>query len=74
MSQENHKLNYIPEGCAHGYQTMEDNCEVTYLMAQEYNLDCEKGVKYSDQTFKISFPYDVTQISEKDNSWEPFKI
>lgn len=74
LSQENHKLNYIPEGCAHGYQTMEDNCEVTYLMAQEYNLDCEKGVKYSDQTFKISFPYDVTQISEKDNSWEPFKI
>jgi dTDP-4-dehydrorhamnose 3,5-epimerase-like enzyme len=53
---------------------MENDCEVTYLMAQEYNLDCEKGVKYSDQTFKISFPYDVTQISEKDNSWEPFKI
>ena len=74
LSQDNYKLNYIPEGCAHGYQTMNDNCEVTYLMSQEYNLDCEKGVKYSDPTFKISFPYDVTKISEKDNSWEPFKI
>jgi dTDP-4-dehydrorhamnose 3,5-epimerase len=74
LSQDNYKLNYIPEGCAHGYQTMDDNCEVTYLMSQEYNLDCEKGVKYSDPTFKISFPYNVTKISEKDNSWEPFKI
>jgi len=74
LSQENHKLNYIPEGCAHGYQTMEDNCEVNYLMSQEYNLDCERGIRYSDPTFKISFPYDVTKISEKDKSWEPFKI
>jgi len=74
LSQENHKLNYIPEGCAHGYQTMEDDCEVNYLMSQEYNLDCERGIRYSDPTFKISFPYNVTKISEKDKSWEPFKI
>ena len=74
LSQDNYKLNYIPEGCAHGYQTMEDNCEVSYLMSQNYSLDCERGVKYSDPVFKIPFPYNVTKISEKDNSWQPFKI
>ena len=53
---------------------MEDNCEVSYLMSQNYSLDCERGVKYSDPVFKIPFPYNVTKISEKDNSWQPFKI
>jgi dTDP-4-dehydrorhamnose 3,5-epimerase len=73
LSQDNDKLTYVPEGCAHGYQTMEDNCEVCYLMSQVYNLDYERGVKYSDPIFKISFPYEVTKISEKDASWKPFE-
>ena len=74
LSSDNYKLNYIPEGCAHGYQTLEDNCEVLYLMSQVYNLDYECGLKYSDPAFKITFPLEATMISEKDESWEPFKI
>ena len=74
MSPDNNKLSYIPEGCAHGYQTLEDNTEVCYLMSQVYNLDYERGVKYSDPTFKISFPHNVTAISKKDASWKPFEI
>ena len=74
MSPDNNKLSYIPEGCAHGYQTMEDNTEVCYLMSQVYNLDYERGIKYSDPTFKISFPHNVTAISKKDASWKPFEI
>ena len=72
LSSDNYKLNYIPEGCAHGYQTLEDNSEVFYLMSQVYNLDYERGIKYSDPTFKISFPLQTTMISEKDASWKPF--
>lgn len=74
LSSNNYKLNYIPEGCAHGYQTLEDNSEVFYFMSQIYNTDYERGIKYSDPTFKISFPLDVTTISEKDASWKQFKI
>ena len=74
MSPDNNKLSYIPEGCAHGYQTLEDNTEVFYLMSQVYNLDYERGIKYSDPTFKISFPHNVTAISKKDASWKPFEI
>ena len=74
ISPDNNKLSYIPEGCAHGYQTLEDNTEVFYLMSQVYNLDCERGIKYSDPTFKIPFPHDVTMISKKDASWKQFEI
>ena len=74
LSSDNYKLNYIPEGCAHGYQTLEDNCEVLYLMSQVYNLDYECGIKDSDPAFTITGPFEATMISEKDESWEPFKI
>ena len=74
MSPDNNKLSYIPEGCAHGYQTLEDNTEVFYLMSQIYNLEYERGIKYSDPTFEISFPHNVTAISKKDASWKPFEI
>ena len=74
MSPDNNKLSYIPEGCAHGYQTLEDNTEVFYLMSQIYNIDYERGIKYSDPTFEISYPHNVTAISKKDASWKPFEI
>ena len=74
LSSENYKLNYIPEGCAHAYQTLEDNSEVFYVMSQEYDLECERGVRYSDPAFNIPFPLEVTEISQKDASWESFKL
>lgn len=73
LSADNYKLNYIPEGCAHGYQSLEDNSEVFYLMSQVYMLEYERGVKYSDPAFNISFPLKSTVISEKDLSWGSFK-
>ena len=69
---DNYKANYVPEGCAHGYQTLEDNSEVFYLNSQIYNLDSEKGIRYSDPAFNISFPLDVTEISKKDSAWKLF--
>ena len=70
---DNYKANYVPEGCAHAYQTLEDNSEVFYLNAQIYNLDSEKGIRYSDPAFNILFPLDVTEISKKDSSWKLFE-
>jgi len=73
LSADNYKLNYIPEGCAHGYQSLEDNSEVLYLMSQVYMIEFERGIKYTDPTFNISFPLEKTIISKKDLSWELFK-
>jgi len=69
LNEENNKLNYIPPGCAHGYQTLEDNSEMLYLMSQEYNLKYERGLKYNDPVFNILFPLEVSSISKKDMSW-----
>jgi len=74
LSYNNYKANYVPEGCAHGYQTLEDNSEVFYLNSQVYNPDSGKGVNYSDPAFNISFPLKVTAISKKDSSWQLFKL
>jgi len=74
LSSDNYKLNYIPVGCAHAYQTLEENSEVFYVMSQEYDLECERGVRYSDPAFHIQFPLEVTEISQKDASWELFKL
>jgi dTDP-4-dehydrorhamnose 3,5-epimerase len=72
LSANNHTMNYVPEGCAHGYQTLEDNCEVFYLMSQDYDLSCEQGIHYADPSFNMTFPLKVTLISEKDNTWKSF--
>ena len=74
LSYDNYKGNYVPEGCAHGYQTLEDNSEVFYLNSQIYNLNFEKGINYLDPTFNIPFPLKVTMISKKDSSWQLFKL
>ena len=74
LSYDNYKANYIPEGCAHGYQTLEDNSIIFYLNSQVYNLDFEKGINYSDPAFNIPFPLKVTMISKKDSSWQLFKL
>jgi len=74
LSADNYMMNYIPKGCAHGYQTLEDNSEVLYLMAQEYNLNSERGVRYSDPSFEIKLPLEISKISEKDSSWKDFDV
>ena len=74
LSSDNCKADYVPEGCAHGYQTLEDNSEVFYLNSQNYNPDFEKGINYLDPVFNIPFPLKVTTISKKDSSWKPFKL
>ncbi len=73
LNEENNKLNYIPPGCAHGYQTLDDNSEMLYLMSQEYMLKYERGLKYNDPVFNIPFPLKVSSISKKDMSWNFFE-
>jgi len=73
LSESNFKLNYIPSGCGHAYQTLEDNSEVTYLMTQKYMPEYEKGVRFSDPMFNVKWPMTPSEISEKDLSWKLFE-
>jgi dTDP-4-dehydrorhamnose 3,5-epimerase len=63
---------YVPEGFAHGFQTLEDDTEVFYQVSQYYTPSAEGGVRYDDPAFGIEWPLPVTEISEKDKRWPLF--
>lgn len=65
---------YIPKGVAHGYQTLEDNSSVYYLVSTPYEVQANRGIRYDDATFDLSWPAVPSVISESDNSWFDFKI
>jgi len=70
----NYKMLYVPENFAHGYQTLEDNTEVIYLVSQFYSSESERGVRYNDPGFGIDWPRGVQVISDKDESWPDFLL
>jgi dTDP-4-dehydrorhamnose 3,5-epimerase len=70
LSELNHKMLYVPEGFAHGFQTLEDNSEVFYQMSQEFREEYSSGRKWNSKDFEISWPILPPIISEKDEKWE----
>ena len=72
LTAENHKMLYVPENFAHGYQTLADNTEVFYQVSQFYSPGSEQGLRYNDPIFGIKWPMDVQVISHKDRSWPDY--
>ena len=64
------KMIYIPEGFAHGFQTLEDNTEVMYQMSNWFSPEHAKGIRWNDQEFNITWPINEPIISKKDQSHE----
>ena len=56
LTEENRKMLYVPEGFAHGFQTMADNTEVFYQMSQLYVQDAARGIRWDDPAFRIDWP------------------
>ena len=69
LAAENMKMMYIPEGFAHGFQTLQPNCELLYLHAEFYSPEHEGGVRYNDPMINILWPLEVTEISDKDERY-----
>lgn len=69
LTAENRRALYVPEMCAVGYQTLTDGAEVLYQLSGFYAPECERGVRYDDPAFGISWPLPVTVLSQKDASW-----
>jgi dTDP-4-dehydrorhamnose 3,5-epimerase len=74
LSAQNYKMLYIPEGMAHGFQTLENNSEVSYQMSQFYAPDYGRGVRWDDPAFKIPWPDDERIISARDRKYPDFLI
>lgn len=69
LTAENGWMLYVPEGCAHGYQTLDDFTEMYYLTSQFYTPSAAGGVRFDDPAFNIKWPLAVTVVSEQDHSW-----
>ena len=63
---------YIPEGIAHGFQTLENDTVVNYKISQVFKPESARGIRWNDDTFKISWPIEPTIISKKDLSYTDF--
>ena len=70
LEADEHTMLYIPEGCAHGYQTLADDSEITYFTSAPYDRDAAAGVRYDDPAFGIEWPLPVEVISGQDAQWE----
>jgi dTDP-4-dehydrorhamnose 3,5-epimerase len=63
---------YVPKGFAHGFQTLRDDVEVSYLISTRYEPEFSAGIPYDDPAFSIDWPLPVTEISERDLRWPRF--
>jgi dTDP-4-dehydrorhamnose 3,5-epimerase len=63
---------YIPWGCAHGFLTLADAVEVSYLMTDYYQPELAAGVRWNDPRFGIAWPEPVTEMVERDASYPDF--
>jgi len=73
LSAENQTALYVPKGFAHGYQTLTENAQITYLASQYYAPAYESGVRWNDRAFGIQWPFqEDLLISSKDSNWGDF--
>jgi dTDP-4-dehydrorhamnose 3,5-epimerase len=68
LSETNRRMIYIPEGLAHGFQTLQDNCELVYHHSAYFNPQADAGLNFQDPAFKINWPLPVSLISDKDRN------
>ena len=68
LSAANRRSMYIPEGFAHGFQTLTDNCELVYLHSRAYKAESEGALHALDPRLNITWPLPITEISEKDRN------
>lgn len=72
LTPDNHRQLYIPEGCAHGFQTLEDHSEVSYVISEDYHPESSRGARWNDPRFQIDWPLEVTVISDQDLAYPDY--
>lgn len=72
LSAANHKMLYVPEGFAHGFQTLEDNTELFYQMSQFHSPGHARGVRYNDPAFGIQWMIADPVIADRDRDYPDF--
>ncbi|MEZ5817614.1 MAG: dTDP-4-dehydrorhamnose 3,5-epimerase [Hyphomicrobiaceae bacterium] len=69
LSARNGHQVYVPKGFAHGCLTLTDDAAVSYLISTPYVPDASSGVRFDDPKLGISWPGEITTMSERDQTW-----
>jgi len=75
LSAENHLTLCVPEGFAHGFQTLEDDTEIFYLVSDYYAPAAQRGVRWNDPAFRIEWPRAQERVmADRDRDYPDFKL
>ncbi|HVN84167.1 MAG TPA: dTDP-4-dehydrorhamnose 3,5-epimerase [Candidatus Binatia bacterium] len=69
LTADNGRMLYIPEGFAHGFQTLADDTEVFYQMSEFYHPECARGVRWNDPAIAVRWPQPIRCIAPKDQAY-----
>ena len=69
LNEDNQLALYVPERFAHGYQTLSDKTDTSYLVGEFYTPEAEGGLLYNDPSLKLSWPLPVSVVSDKDQQF-----
>lgn len=67
------RMLYIPQGCAHGFLTLEDDSDVLYLVGHAYEPSAQRGVRWNDPAFAIAWPAQPLVMSARDEACPDFE-
>lgn len=73
LTVRNRRMLFVPSGLAHGFQTLDDDSELFYLMSAPYVPDAFRGVRFDDPAFGISWPEPVRVVSPRDRDYPDFR-
>ena len=74
LSEDNHVSLYIPDGFAHGFQALTNDCELLYMHSEFYQSDAEGALNALDSRLSIEWPLEITEISERDKNHSMINI
>jgi dTDP-4-dehydrorhamnose 3,5-epimerase len=72
LTEDNQRALFVPERCAHGYQTLCDGTDMLYLASEFYTPAAEGGLAYDDPRLAIRWPLPISLVSERDRRWPTF--
>ena len=74
LNENNKKSIFIPPGCANAFLTLNSDCLIHYYCSKSYEPNSEKGIRFNDPSFNISWPHQPKVISDKDLNHPDYKI
>jgi dTDP-4-dehydrorhamnose 3,5-epimerase len=73
LTADNGRMLYIPEGLAHGFQTLADDTEVSYQMSEFFAPESGRGARWNDPAFGVAWPLPNPIMNQRDQNWPDFE-